>query len=135
MPFGRRPRRLTRFQIAWLRRSARKRERFIAEYEFPRYLRGRIRKRLPALSREEIELVERGLREWFVCCAWRWNAVLGMPSRAVDEAWHEFTPRHPRLHPLLPGSFRRLPPPHAGGGDEDADGRCPRRDGPSLGSL
>jgi hypothetical protein len=90
MPFGSRPRRLTRFQIAWLRRSARKRERFIADFEFPRYLRRRIRKRLPGLSREEIELVERGLREWFVCCAWRWNALLGMPSRAVDEAWHEF---------------------------------------------
>ena len=31
-----------------------------------------------------------GLREWFVCCAWRGNQTLGMPSRAVDEAWHEF---------------------------------------------
>src|SRR5262249_9593353 len=29
-------------------------------------------------------------REWFVCCAWRGRTVLGMPSRAVDEAWTEF---------------------------------------------
>ena len=49
-----------------------------------------MRKRLPDLSPEEIELVERGLRQWFVCCAWQWNTLLGMPSRAVDEAWHEF---------------------------------------------
>ena len=91
MPAGRRRRRkLTRVQIAWLRRAARKRERFVEEYEFPRYLWKRVRRRLPGLSPEEIELVERGLREWFVCCAWQWNTLLGMPSRAVDEAWHEF---------------------------------------------
>jgi uncharacterized membrane protein YgcG len=87
---GRRPRKLTRVQLAWLRRSARKRERFVEEFEFPRYLWKRVGKRLPGLSEEEIELVERGLREWFVCCAWQWNTLLGMPSRAVDEAWHEF---------------------------------------------
>ena len=37
-----------------------------------------------------MQLVERGLREWFICCAWRGRTILGMPSRAVDEAWHEF---------------------------------------------
>jgi hypothetical protein len=36
------------------------------------------------------ELVETGLRQWLRCCApaLRDNQVLGMPSRAVDEAWH-----------------------------------------------
>jgi len=90
MPIGSRPRKLTRVQIALLRRSGRKRELFVAGYEFPDYLWKRMGKRLPGLSDKEIELVERGLREWFVCCAWRWHTVLGMPSRAVDEAWHEF---------------------------------------------
>jgi len=36
------------------------------------------------------ELVETGLRQWLRCCApalWD-NQVIGMPSRAVDEAWH-----------------------------------------------
>jgi len=92
MPFGRRrrPRKLSRIQIALLRRAARKHERYIVEYEFPRYLWRRLQKRLPGLSSREIELVERGLREWFVCCACRYRTILGMPSRAVDEAWHEF---------------------------------------------
>src|SRR5689334_15273152 len=85
-----RPRKLTRVQVAWLRRTASKRERYVAGYEFPSYLWKRVEKRLPNLSRKEIELVERGLREWFICCAWRWGTVVGMPSRAVDEAWHEF---------------------------------------------
>src|SRR5690349_16175706 len=91
MRFGRRrPRKLSRVQIALLRRTARKQERYIAGYEFPDYLWDRARKRLPGLSRAEVELVERGLREWFVCCACRYRAGIGMPSPALDEAWHEF---------------------------------------------
>jgi hypothetical protein len=35
-------------------------------------------------------LVETGLRQWLRCCApaLHDNQVIGMPSRAVDEAWH-----------------------------------------------
>jgi hypothetical protein len=35
-------------------------------------------------------LVETGLRQWFRCCgaALRDDQVIGMPSHAVDEAWH-----------------------------------------------
>ena len=36
------------------------------------------------------ELIEAGLRQWLRCCGpalWD-NQVIGMPSRAVDEAWH-----------------------------------------------
>ena len=35
-------------------------------------------------------LVETGLRQWLRCCApaLQDNQVIGMPSRAVDEAWH-----------------------------------------------
>src|SRR5215207_672223 len=90
MPAGRRPRKLTRVQIALMRRTPRKRERFISGYVFPSHIRGRVRKRLPQVAERDWPLVEQGLREWFVCCAWRGGAVLGMPSRAIDEAWHEF---------------------------------------------
>ena len=36
------------------------------------------------------ELVATGLRQWLRCCApaMRDNQVIGMPSHAVDEAWH-----------------------------------------------
>jgi len=35
-------------------------------------------------------LIETGLRQWLRCCApaLRDNQMIGMPSRAVDEAWH-----------------------------------------------
>jgi hypothetical protein len=36
------------------------------------------------------DLVDTGLRQWLRCCApaLRDNQVIGMPSHAVDEAWH-----------------------------------------------
>jgi hypothetical protein len=36
------------------------------------------------------ELIDTGLRQWLRCCApaLRDDQVIGMPSRAVDEAWH-----------------------------------------------
>jgi hypothetical protein len=39
---------------------------------------------------EPRELVATGLRQWLRCCAPALgdNQVIGMPSRAVDEAWH-----------------------------------------------
>lgn len=39
---------------------------------------------------EPRELVDLGLRQWLRCCgaAMRDNQVIGMPSHAVDEAWH-----------------------------------------------
>lgn len=71
-------------------RSARRGERYIAAYRFPNQIEKRVRRRLPELDVAGWALVERGLREWFVCCAWRGRTVLGMPSQLVDEAWHEF---------------------------------------------
>lgn len=41
---------------------------------------------------EPRELIETGLRQWLRCCAPALSdrRVIGMPSRAVDEAWHGF---------------------------------------------
>ena len=39
---------------------------------------------------EPRSLVETGLRQWLLCCAaaMRDQQIIGMPSHAVDEAWH-----------------------------------------------
>lgn len=39
---------------------------------------------------EPRELIDTGLRQWLRCCgaALRDNQLIGMPSHAVDEAWH-----------------------------------------------
>lgn len=49
----------------------------------------RVRRRYSQLGESEWNQVEQGLREWFICCAWRGRSLLGMPSRVVDDAWHE----------------------------------------------
>lgn len=39
---------------------------------------------------QPLELIDTGLRQWLRCCgaALRDDQVIGMPSHAVDEAWH-----------------------------------------------
>lgn len=56
------------------------------------------------------ELVVEGLRQWLRCCgvAMRDEQVIGMPSRAVDEAWHGFilcTARYARFCDRAYGRF------------------------------
>lgn len=72
------------------RRRPRRDEDYIWAYQFPEHVESRCRRDRPELTDREWKLVEQGLREWFLCCAWRDGEVLGMPSRLVDEAWHEF---------------------------------------------
>jgi len=80
----------SRILVAKRSRAARRGEEYISGYTFPADIEGRVRGKLPQLDDIGWARVEEGLREWFVCCAWRGRTVLGMPSRAVDEAWHEF---------------------------------------------
>jgi hypothetical protein len=79
------------------RRSARRREElerrrlYIEGYSFPPALRERIVEHSDlALTSSQLSLVLDGLRAWFVACLYADGKTLGMPSRAVDVAWHEF---------------------------------------------
>jgi len=65
-------------------------ERVVSELELPEGLLDRLRRSHPAIG-ERTQLVELGLRDWFVACAYRRKTQLGMPSQAVDRLWHEFT--------------------------------------------
>lgn len=60
-------------------------DRVVRELELP----GAIYKTCPWQPRD---LVDTGLRQWLRCCgaAMRDDQVIGMPSHAVDEAWHGF---------------------------------------------
>ena len=56
------------------------------------------------------ELIDTGLRQWLRCCAaaMRDGQVIGMPSHAVDEAWHGFilcTARYAAFCDLAYGRF------------------------------
>jgi hypothetical protein len=83
--------------IRALRRAGHRRKRaqresleaYIADYLFPASLEEKLGLWHPDLADSDMALIERGLREWLTCCLWREGTQLGMPSRLVDEAWHE----------------------------------------------
>jgi hypothetical protein len=83
--------------IGWViyraRKSARQRETrrlFIETYPFPRVLRFKLEQAYPHLSHEQTTMVLEGLRTWFRMINEHRRANFGMPSVAVDTAWHEF---------------------------------------------
>lgn len=83
--------------VGWAIRNSRRqaklraeRAKFIAAYPFPAGLRFRVDQAFPAFSTEQTGMVLEGLRAWFQLNAANPRAKLGMPSKAVDTAWHEF---------------------------------------------
>jgi len=53
-------------------------------------LRIKLERRFPQYSRAQIDEVVTGLRDWFHISYLAKRRVVAMPSRSVDEAWHEF---------------------------------------------
>ena len=79
------------------RRSSRRRAEldrrriYIESYSFPQALREKLEAHPDLdLTGTQISLVLDGLRTWFVACLYADGKTLGMPSKAVDVAWHEF---------------------------------------------
>ena len=74
------------------RRDETRRQRldFIRGYRFPLVLENRLADALPTLDRGQRDQVLEHLRAWFLLLAARPGEPFGMPSRAVDVAWHEF---------------------------------------------
>lgn len=70
------------------------REAFIRGYPFPIHLRQKLLMRYPHWEGEQMQLALRALRQYFLVCleagAAGGGKAIGMPSKAVDEAWHEF---------------------------------------------
>jgi hypothetical protein len=52
--------------------------------------RRRLRETYPHLTQKDTELVERGLRQFFLASSRSGRRFVSMPSRAVDAMWHEF---------------------------------------------
>jgi len=66
-------------------------------------------------------LVETGLRQWLRCCApaMRDHQVIGMPSRAVDEAWHGLILCTARYSTFCERTYGRYLHHHPDGGAPD----------------
>lgn len=78
---------VTAIVVQWTRSV---RERYIREAKLPAYLQRKLREAYPHLSQKDCELVERGLRQFFMACMRSRKQFVAMPSKAVDALWHEF---------------------------------------------
>jgi hypothetical protein len=70
--------------------AGRERERLVREAPLPQFLKRKLRDAYPHLSAKDTELVERGLRQFFLACVRSKGKFVAMPSRVVDSMWHEF---------------------------------------------
>lgn len=66
------------------------REVAVREAAIPQYLKRKLRETYPHLTGKDCDLVERGLRQFFLACLRSNKRFVAMPSRAVDAMWHEF---------------------------------------------
>jgi hypothetical protein len=66
------------------------RDRVIREHPLPVFLRRKLREAYPHLAAKDVDLVERGLRQYFVACNRSQRQFVAMPSKVVDAMWHEF---------------------------------------------
>jgi hypothetical protein len=67
------------------------------------------------------DLIVTGLRQWLRCCApaLQDNQVIGMPSHAVDEAWHGFILCTARYSAFCDKAYGRFLHHHPDGGAPD----------------
>jgi len=66
------------------------REVAIRESPLPQYLKRKLRQAWPQLDGRDCDLVERGLRQFFIACLRSNRQFVAMPSKVVDAYWHEF---------------------------------------------
>ncbi|MDX8377706.1 MAG: hypothetical protein R8L53_06750 [Mariprofundales bacterium] len=62
----------------------------IEDYHFPDKIFTQLQQKYPHLDESEIDQIINGLRAYFSICAMAQSNFVSMPSKAVDEAWHEF---------------------------------------------
>ena len=66
------------------------RRQFVRDAALPKFLVDKLVAAHPQLKRGDAELVLRGLRQFFMAYLRSGGQFVGMPSKVVDTAWHEF---------------------------------------------
>lgn len=76
--------------VVWQRYRRLARERYIRDFQLPKGLYERLKKRRPELELKDCALVARGLRQFFLAHLHSGRKFVSMPSQVVDDLWHEF---------------------------------------------
>src|SRR5262245_8883462 len=74
----------------WHRWRQLARAQFIRGYTFPHGLFEKVRAKRPQLDAKQMQLVARGLRQFFLAYLHGGQRYVSMPSQVVDDLWHEF---------------------------------------------
>jgi hypothetical protein len=74
----------------WLHQRRLARAQFIRTYLFPSELAEKLRQKYPALDAKQFQLVARALRQFFLAYLSSGCQRVTIPSRVVDDLWHEF---------------------------------------------
>src|SRR4051794_8456525 len=83
-------------------RTSRKRQ-FIENYSFAEGLTAKLVEELG--DRRAADVALEGLRSWYLACLYADGELIGMPSRAVDVAWHEMILRTREYHYFCARAF------------------------------
>lgn len=76
--------------LLWRNWSRRRRAAYIDAFPYPRLLDQRLAARRPELTAAQRRAVFVALADYFQLCRTAGRRLVAMPSRAADEAWHEF---------------------------------------------
>ena len=84
------------------------RRQFIRESRLPLILYTKLREVYPKLSRNDADLVLRGLRQFFIAHLRSERKFVAMPSKLADEAWHAFILHTQAYQDWCQAAFGRL---------------------------
>ena len=73
-----------------IQNAIQKQKSYINDYFFPSSINKTLLVSYPHLEADDIELVIKGLREYFHLCNIAGKTMVAMPSQVVDIAWHDF---------------------------------------------
>jgi hypothetical protein len=74
----------------WQKRQHKKQTHYLENYPFPEGIRSKLSQRYPQLSNESMQRVEQAMRQYFRIHQQAGRFSVAMPSKIVDEYWHEF---------------------------------------------
>jgi uncharacterized membrane protein YgcG len=83
--------------------QTRRRRAFIEKYAFPGTLRAKLRETFT--DDRQVAIALEGLRGWYLVCLAARGRMLGMPSKAVDVAWHEMILMTREYHHFCDSAF------------------------------